>query len=38
MRTVVERVAERNSVDEVAEAHSRVETGGLEGNVVLCPG
>ena len=31
------RVAERISFDEVAEAHRRVEAGGLEGKIVLCP-
>ena len=30
-------VAERISFDEVAEAHRRLEAGGLEGKVVLCP-
>jgi len=30
-------VAERISFDEVAEAHRRVEAGGLEGKLVLCP-
>ncbi len=31
------RVAERISFDEVAEAHYRLEAGGLEGKLVLCP-
>ena len=31
------RVAERISFDEVADAHRRLETGGLEGKIVLCP-
>lgn len=31
------RVAERISFDEVVEAHRRVEAGGLEGKLVLCP-
>src|SRR5690242_20592246 len=31
------RVAERISFDEVAEAHRRVEAGGLDGKLVLCP-
>jgi NADPH:quinone reductase-like Zn-dependent oxidoreductase len=31
------RVAERVSLDEVAEAHRRLEAGGLEGKLVLCP-
>jgi NADPH:quinone reductase-like Zn-dependent oxidoreductase len=31
------RVAERISFDEVAEAHRRLEMGGLEGKLVLCP-
>lgn len=31
------RVAERISFDEVAEAHRRLEAGGLEGKIVLCP-
>jgi NADPH:quinone reductase-like Zn-dependent oxidoreductase len=31
------RVAERISFDEVAQAHRRLEAGGLEGKLVLCP-
>ena len=31
------RVAERISFDEIAEAHRRVEAGGLDGKLVLCP-
>jgi NADPH2:quinone reductase len=31
------RVAERIPIDEVAEAHRRIEAGGLEGKLVLCP-
>ena len=31
------RVAGRISFDEVAEAHRRLEAGGLEGKLVLCP-
>jgi len=31
------RVAERIPFDEVAEAHRRLEAGGLEGKLVLCP-
>jgi NADPH:quinone reductase len=31
------RVAERISFDDVAEAHGRLEAGGLEGKLVLCP-
>jgi NADPH:quinone reductase-like Zn-dependent oxidoreductase len=31
------RVAERVSFDEVVEAHRRLEEGGLEGKLVLCP-
>jgi NADPH:quinone reductase len=31
------RVADRLSFDEVAEAHRRLEAGGLEGKLVLCP-
>src|SRR5262245_33458933 len=31
------RIAERISFDEVAEAHRRLETGGLDGKLVLCP-
>jgi NADPH:quinone reductase-like Zn-dependent oxidoreductase len=31
------RVAERISFDEVAEAHRRLEAGGLRGKLVLCP-
>jgi len=35
--TIRPRVAERMSFDEVAEAHRRLEAGGLEGKLVLCP-
>jgi NADPH2:quinone reductase len=35
--TIRPRVAERISFDEVAEAHRRLEAGGLEGKLVLCP-
>ena len=31
------RVAERISFDEVADAHRRIEAGGLDGKIVLCP-
>ena len=31
------RVAERISFDDVAEAHRRIEAGGLAGKLVLCP-
>ena len=31
------RVAERIPLDQVAEAHRRLEAGGLEGKLVLCP-
>lgn len=31
------RVAEQIPLDEVAEAHRRLEAGGLEGKLVLCP-
>jgi NADPH:quinone reductase-like Zn-dependent oxidoreductase len=31
------RVAKRISFDDVAEAHRRLEAGGLEGRLVLCP-
>jgi NADPH:quinone reductase-like Zn-dependent oxidoreductase len=31
------RVAERISFDKVADAHRRLEAGGLEGKLVLCP-
>jgi NADPH:quinone reductase-like Zn-dependent oxidoreductase len=30
-------VAERISFDELTEAHRRLEVGGLEGKLVLCP-
>jgi NADPH:quinone reductase len=36
-RAIRPRVAERLSFDEVAEAHRRLEAGGLEGKLVLCP-
>jgi len=31
------RVAERISFEEIAEAHRRLEAGGLDGRLVLCP-
>jgi NADPH2:quinone reductase len=36
-RAIHPRVAERISFEEVAEAHRRLEAGGLEGKLVLCP-
>ncbi|WP_445217100.1 medium chain dehydrogenase/reductase family protein [Bradyrhizobium sp. Pa8] len=36
-RAIRPRVAERISFGEVAEAHRRLEAGGLEGKLVLCP-
>jgi NADPH2:quinone reductase len=36
-RTIRPHVAERISFDEVAEAHRRLEAGGLAGKLVLCP-
>jgi NADPH:quinone reductase-like Zn-dependent oxidoreductase len=36
-RVIQPRVAERISFEEVAEAHRRLEAGGLEGKLVLCP-
>ena len=36
-RAIRPRVAARISFDEVAEAHRRLEAGGLEGKLVLCP-
>jgi NADPH2:quinone reductase len=36
-RAIRPRVAERISFDEVPEAHRRLEAGGLEGKLVLCP-
>jgi NADPH2:quinone reductase len=36
-RAIRPRVADRISFDEVAEAHRRLEAGGLEGKLVLCP-
>jgi NADPH2:quinone reductase len=36
-RAIRPRVAERISFDQVAEAHRRLEAGGLEGKLVLCP-
>jgi NADPH:quinone reductase-like Zn-dependent oxidoreductase len=35
--TIRPRVAERISLDEVAQAHRRLEAGSLEGKLVLCP-
>ena len=36
-RAIQPRVADRISFDEVAVAHRRLEAGGLEGKLVLCP-
>jgi NADPH2:quinone reductase len=36
-RAICPRIAERISFEEVAEAHRRLEAGGLEGKLVLCP-
>jgi Zinc-binding dehydrogenase len=36
-RVIRPRVAERISFEGVAEAHRRLEGGGLEGKLVLCP-
>ena len=36
-RAIRPRVAERISFDEIAEAHRRLEAGGLDGKLVLCP-
>jgi NADPH:quinone reductase-like Zn-dependent oxidoreductase len=36
-RTIRPRIAERISFDEIVEAHRRVEAGGLDGKIVLCP-
>jgi NADPH2:quinone reductase len=36
-RSIQPRVAERISFDEVIEAHRRLEAGGLNGKLVLCP-
>ncbi len=36
-RAIRPRVAQRISFDEVAEAHRRLEAGGLDGKLVLCP-
>ena len=36
-RAIQPRVAERIGFDEVAKAHRRLEAGGLEGKLVLCP-
>jgi NADPH:quinone reductase-like Zn-dependent oxidoreductase len=37
-RAIQPRVAERISFDEAAEAHRRLEAGGLDGKLVLVPG
>ena len=36
-RAIRPRVAEQISFDEVVDAHRRLELGGLEGKLVLCP-
>ena len=35
--TIRPRVAERISFDDFVEAHRRIEAGGLQGKLVLCP-
>jgi NADPH:quinone reductase-like Zn-dependent oxidoreductase len=35
--TIRPRVAKRISFDEIVEAHRRIEAGGLDGKLVLCP-
>jgi NADPH:quinone reductase-like Zn-dependent oxidoreductase len=35
--TIRPRVAGRIAFDQVAEAHRRLEVGGLDGKLVLCP-
>jgi NADPH:quinone reductase len=35
--TIRPRVAKRISFEEIPQAHSRVEQGGLQGKLVLCP-
>jgi NADPH:quinone reductase-like Zn-dependent oxidoreductase len=37
-RAIHPRVAERISFEQVPEAHRRLEAGGLDGKLVLCPG
>src|SRR5215469_13449487 len=37
IRSIRPRIAERISFDGVLEAHRRLEKGGLEGKLVLCP-
>ena len=36
--TIRPRVAERIGFDEVVDAYRRIEAGGIEGKIVLCPG
>ena len=36
-RAIQPRIAERISFDKVAGAHRRLEAGGLDGKLVLCP-
>jgi NADPH:quinone reductase len=36
-RAIRPRVAERISFDQVADAHRRLEAGGLDGKLILCP-
>jgi NADPH:quinone reductase-like Zn-dependent oxidoreductase len=37
IRAIRPRIAERISFDQIAEAHRRLEAGGLQGKLVLCP-
>jgi hypothetical protein len=36
-RAIQPRIAKRISFDEIGEAHRRIEAGGLDGKLVLCP-
>ena len=36
-RSIRPRVSQRISFDEIVDAHRRVESGGLDGKIVLCP-
>ena len=38
MRAIQPRITERISFNQVAEAHRRLEAGGLDGKLVLYPG
>jgi len=35
--TIHPRIADRIALDEVPDAHRRIEAGGLTGKIIICP-